>query len=146
MRRQLILLLVLMCAACSPTVVNRGNQVDPERLAMIKVGSSTREEVITKLGSPTQRATFDENTWYYIGRQTKQYSFLDPSVTEQEIVTIHFDDHGVVKGIDKLGKEAIADITPSPDATPTYGRDTSWLQDLFGNVGHAGIPLGKGSR
>ena len=146
MRRQLILSLLLAATACSPLIANRGNLVDPDKLATITAGTSTRDEVITKLGSPSHRSAFDENTWYYIGRRTRQYSFLDPKVTDQEILAIHFDAQGVVKSLDKTGKDNIAEITPAPGATPSFGRETTWLQDLFGNVGRAGMPMGKGQR
>lgn len=146
MRRQLILSLLLACSACSPTVANRGNILDPDKLAAITQGTSTRDDVVNKLGSPSHRSAFDENTWYYIGRSTKQYSFLDPKVTDQEIVTIHFDQRGVVSTIEKTGRDAVADVTPAPGETPSFGHETTWLQDLFGNVGHAGLPMGKGQR
>ncbi|MGB4101018.1 MAG: outer membrane protein assembly factor BamE [Alphaproteobacteria bacterium] len=146
MRRQLILSLLVLLSACAPTIANRGNLVDPDKLAVIKQGTSTREDVIDKLGSPSHRSAFNDATWYYIGRRTKQYSFLDPKVTDQEIVTINFNEAGVVTTINKTGADAVADITPAPGATPSFGRETTWLQDLFGNVGRAGLPMGRGQR
>lgn len=146
MRRQLILSLLLALTACSPTIANRGNLLDPEKLATVKPGTSTRDDVVTILGSPSHIPAFDDATWYYIGRRTSQYSFLDPKVTDQEIVTIRFDAAGVVTAIDKTGKDTVADITPAPGATPSFGRETTWLQDLFGNVGRAGLPMGRNQR
>ncbi len=78
------LISLLLLSACEPTMANRGNILDADKLAEIKPGESTREEVATKLGTPTQVSTFDDKTWYYMGRQTQQYSFLDPEVLQAE--------------------------------------------------------------
>jgi outer membrane protein assembly factor BamE (lipoprotein component of BamABCDE complex) len=133
----------LAITACTPITANRGNMVDPEKLAEIKTGTSTREEVATKIGSPSHVSTFDETVWYYIGRRTEQFSFLDPEVIDQRVIKITFDDQGVVKTVDKLDTTAARDVDPVDRTTPTYGRETTLLQDLFGNVGRPGIPMDK---
>ncbi|MBI1272529.1 MAG: outer membrane protein assembly factor BamE [Alphaproteobacteria bacterium] len=130
----------LLAAACTPVVANRGNMVDADRLAEIKAGVSTREEVAVKLGSPSHIAALDENTWYYIGRRTEQYAFFDPEVTEQQVVLVTFDDAGIVKDIEKIDTSGAKDISPVQRATPTFGRETTLIQDLFGNVGRPGAP------
>ena len=139
-RLSLIIGCSLLLAACEPTIANRGNLLDPERLAEIKAGSSTREEVATKLGTPTQISTFDENIWYYFGRQTQQYSFLDPEIIAQQAVTIRFNEQGVVSSVEKLDPAAAQNIAPVERRTPTYGRETTVFEQLLGSVGHPGIP------
>jgi len=63
-KTHLLLLLVLgALAACQPTIANRGNILDPDSLAQIKAGETTREEVATKLGTPTAISTFDDKIW-----------------------------------------------------------------------------------
>src|ERR1700679_2437053 len=119
----LILGLAALLAACEPTIANRGNILDPDRLAEIKAGTSTREEVATKLGTPTEVSTFDDKTWYYVGRQTEQYSFLDPDVTKQQAVEVHFDDKGIVTAVTKLDLASAQDINMAPGKTPTFGRN-----------------------
>ncbi|HAX91374.1 MAG TPA: outer membrane protein assembly factor BamE, partial [Rhodospirillaceae bacterium] len=76
----LIALTLVSLGACTPTVANRGQIVDPEKLAEVTAGTSSREDVVRALGSPTQVSTFDEKVWYYFGRSTKQYSFFTPEV------------------------------------------------------------------
>ena len=129
--------LFLLLAACAPTVYTRGNLLDEEKLAQIKVGESTREEVAAKIGSPTQVGTFDENCWYYFGRRTEQYSFLDPEVTEQKSVEVHFDDKGVVTAVNKLDPSQCQEVNPVARSTPTYGHEMTFVEQLVGNLGHA---------
>ncbi|MBP7253606.1 MAG: outer membrane protein assembly factor BamE [Alphaproteobacteria bacterium] len=147
MRSQLLFVLsVIILAGCSPTMVNRGNLLDPEKVASLKPGVSNRDSVLNTLGTPSARASFNDNTWYYIGRRTEQYSFLDPEVTEQQLLTVVFDEDGMMQKLEQTGKDKIASINPASDETQTFGHETTWLQDLFGNIGRAGVPLGKNQR
>lgn len=144
MRPQLLFVfLALILAACSPTVANRGNLLDPEKIASLKPGVSNRDSVLNTLGTPSARASFNDNTWYYIGQRTEQYSFMDPEVTEQQLLTVVFDENGVMQKLEQSGKDNIAAINPAAGATPTFGHETTWLQDLFGNIGRAGMPISK---
>lgn len=144
MRTQLFSsLFLLVIAGCAPTLANRGTVIDPEKVATIKIGTSNRDSVLNTLGTPSARGSFDDNTWYYIGRHTQQYSFLDPEVTDQQIITIKYNDEGLVQTVETTGKEAITDVKAASGETPSFGHETTWLQDLFGNIGRAGVPLGK---
>jgi len=123
-------------AACVPTVANRGCLLDPENLAQIKVGVTTREEVATMLGSPTTVSTVDENTWYYVGRQTEQYSFFSPEVLKQQAIEIDFDNKGVVSKVVNLDLPQATDAEPVDRATPTFGQENTFLKDLLGDLKH----------
>ena len=135
----LILGIAILLAACEPTMANRGNILDPDKLAEIKVGASTREDVATKLGTPTEVGTFDDKTWYYVGRQTKQYSFLDPEVVKQQAVEVHFDDKGIVTALNNLDLSQAQNIELAPGATPTYGRTETLMKQLLGDVAHPSV-------
>jgi outer membrane protein assembly factor BamE (lipoprotein component of BamABCDE complex) len=134
---------LLLLGACEPTIANRGNILDPDRLAQVKVGTSTREEVIASLGTPTEISTFDDKVWYYVGRQTKQYSFLDPEVIKQQAIEVRFDDKGTVVALNKLDLASAQDIDMAPGATPTYGRDDTFLRQLLGDVAHPSVQTGR---
>ena len=127
---------VLVLSACEPTVANRGNILDNEQVAEIKAGVSTREEVAAKLGTPTQISTFDDKTWYYIGRQTEQYSFFNPEVLKQKAVEIRFDDAGVVTSVTDLDLADAKDVDPVDRSTPTFGHDNTFIKQLIGNLSH----------
>jgi outer membrane protein assembly factor BamE (lipoprotein component of BamABCDE complex) len=131
-----VILFALALTACEPTIANRGNILDNDKLAEIKAGTSTREDVATKLGTPTEVSTFDDKVWYYVGRQTEQYSFFDPEVTKQKAVEIRFDDKGTVVAVNNLDLSDAQDIDPVDRETPTYGKDNTFIQQLIGNLSH----------
>ncbi len=113
----------------------RGNRVDPEQLAQLVPGTSTRGDANALLGSPTTRAAFDDNTWIYISELTKPVVGATNTVQDQQTVTLVFDRAGVLRQIDKKGMEDAVDVAVVSRTTPTPGNETSFLQQLLGNVG-----------
>jgi outer membrane protein assembly factor BamE (lipoprotein component of BamABCDE complex) len=126
----------LLLAACQPTIASRGNIIDADALAEIKPGTTTREEVATRLGTPTSISTFDDKVWYYVGRETEQYSFLDPEVMKQQAVEIDFDDKGIVTAKNNLDLSKAADVDAEARSTPTYGQQYTIWRELLGDLSH----------
>lgn len=131
-----LLAIIAILGACAPTIANRGNILETEKLSEVKVGISTREEVATKLGTPTLVSTFDDKVWYYAGRQTQQVSFFDPDVLKQQAIEIKFDDQGIVTAMNNLDLSGAQDISPVDRQTPTYGHDDTLIKQLLGNLSH----------
>lgn len=116
--------------ACSPKLDTRGAMLDPESVQEIKPGVHTRNEVAQRLGTPSSLATFDDKTWYYIGKKEETVAFLKPKVVEQQVIAIKFDDTGTVREVNKLGLEDGRDIQISGRVSPTRGKELS----LFGQM------------
>jgi outer membrane protein assembly factor BamE (lipoprotein component of BamABCDE complex) len=125
----------LALAACTGRVDTRGNMADPEVVSQITPGESTRGTVEDLLGSPTSIATFNDQTWYYIGRKTEKVAFFRPEVLEQQVVAVHFDASGVVDDIKTYGPEDAREIELVDRTTPTAGKELTLMQQLFGNLG-----------
>ena len=120
---------------CASDVVQRGNLPSTDKVTEIQPGSTTREDVAKLLGTPSSTSVFDDRTWYYISRRTKQLSFLSPQVLDQQVYVIDFDDKGVVKKVDHKNLKDARNVTPAPGATPAPGRELSFLEQVLGNLG-----------
>jgi outer membrane protein assembly factor BamE (lipoprotein component of BamABCDE complex) len=140
------LAMAVLIAACSPIVDSRGNLPETEDLEKIKVGAMSKEQVAGLLGSPSAVATFDPNTWYYISKRTETVGFFRPEVLDQKVLTVRFDEAGLVKEVAQTGKEAGEEIDPASRTTPTSGQSFSLWQQLFGNIGRFGDTPGKRNR
>ncbi len=116
----------------------RGNKVDPEVLAQLVVGTSTRQDVSAALGSPTAKATFDDNTWLYISEVTRPVIGAFQGVEEQQVYAITFDDKGVMTGVSKRTQKDSLPVDVVERTTPSPGTEASWMQQLLGNVGRFG--------
>jgi outer membrane protein assembly factor BamE (lipoprotein component of BamABCDE complex) len=84
------------CGWILPPAQTRGNKVEAEQLKELVPGTSTKADVTALIGSPTQRATFDENTWLYITEVTRPRLGRTLGVLDQAVVVLTFDDRGVL--------------------------------------------------
>jgi outer membrane protein assembly factor BamE (lipoprotein component of BamABCDE complex) len=136
--RTLCLVLLLALTGCGwlefkPQL--RGNRIDPDVLKELVVGTSTKADATALLGSPTSRATFDDNRWIYISEITQPQIARTQVVLSQNVVVLNFDDKGVLRNVERLNQEDALPVTMVARATPSPGSEASLLQQLFGNVG-----------
>lgn len=113
----------------------RGNKVDPELLAQLVPGTSSRADATALIGSPTARATFDDNTWIYINETTKPIIGGTQRIRDQQVVVLTFDQGGVLRSVEKRGQDDAQDVSVVSRSTPSPGNNASVLQQLLGNVG-----------
>ncbi len=133
-----VLTLLPALGACQRTVSNEGFIADEQLLASVQPGVDTRDSVQRALGRPTLQSKFDDREWYYVSRLSKQLAFLRPAPSAQTILIVRFNAAGVVENVERRGLEKVANITPNGDKTPTLGRETGLIEDLFGNIGQFG--------
>ena len=141
LRRALLLAgaaLPLIAAGCSPIVANRGNMLDEDRIAQVKTGTSSKNDVFEALGSPTIVSTFDDNTWYYVGERTERVAFFEPELVAHKVIEIKFDDTDHVRAIDRIGLDQTVEVTPFGETTPAAGREITFMEQLLGNIGRPG--------
>ena len=131
------ILAVAGLAACAPIKDVRGYVPDDEKVATVSLGADTRDSVQEKLGTPSSTATFGDPTWYYISTEQERYAFFKPDVTKRQILAIQFADDGKVNDIRKYGIEDGQVIALVDRETPSRGKEMTFLQQLFGNMGAA---------
>ena len=127
-----------LLAGCAGTREHRGHVLDQELATAIQVGVDNKESVAKTLGRPTFTGTFDQNDWYYVGRDTATLAFRLPRVTDQQVLHVRFDQAGNVASVQQTDETLIARINPSNDKTPTLGRTKGFFEELFGNIGTIG--------
>ena len=144
-----LLLLLSALPACSVVETPRtfrGNKVDADQLKELVPGTSTKADVTSLIGSPTARATFDDNRWIYISETTRTRVGRTPGILAQEVTVLNFDQGGVLRTIRKLGQDDSREVTVVSRATPSPGSEASFMQQLLGNVGRFTTgPTGGGS-
>ncbi len=113
----------------------RGNRIDPDDLKELVPGTSTRADATALLGSPTARASFDENRWVYISLVTRPRIGRVQGVLSQNVVVLSFNDQGVLQNVEQLNGDDALPATVSARATPSPGTEASFMQQLFGNIG-----------
>lgn len=142
----LVLGSMLMTAACTERIDQRGNKPDEDQVVQINPGVDDRNRVAELLGYPSTVSLFSDKTWYYISKRTKTVAFWDPTVLEQEVLQIRFDDKGIVQDMRVYSEKDGRQIAYVDRTTPTPGSDLTLMQQLLGNLGKFNTDkLGKGS-
>ena len=125
--------LVLAVSACSPRAHTRGNLPDPKKVSQLKAGDISREEVIEFLGSPSSRASFGDEVWFYISEQTETFAWFEPEIKNRQVLALHFDKDGTLNKIEVSGLDQANSVIPIDRKTPTHGNKMSVLEQLVGN-------------
>ena len=87
----------LTLTACATEVSVHGNLPEVEDIAEIQPGVDSRQDVISRLGTPSALSTFEDHKWYYIGQTVEQFAFLKPDVLDRSVLVIAFNDRGLVQ-------------------------------------------------
>lgn len=143
-----MLAIVALCAvtACTPIYRNHGYVPTDEQLSVVTVGVDTRESVTEVIGTPTAGGVFNDQGFYYVTSRFRHFGFLAPEEISREILAISFDAGGVVRNIERFGLEDGRVIALSRRVTDDNLTDSTFLRQLFGNIGNfdAGALLGEG--
>ena len=131
---------VALLSGCAGIQAHKGAVIDTELASAIQPGIDNKESVEKVLGRPSFTGQFSPNDWYYLSRDVTGYAFRNPKVQRQTLLHVRFDQAGNVASINRSGKEMIASVNPSDRRTPTLGRQHSFFDELFGNIGAVGVP------
>ncbi len=133
-----------LSSGCTRLKSHQGYIGDQTLLSSVQPGVDNKGSVQASLGRPTFVGQFDKNDWYYYSRDAKQLAFSQPVAENQYVLKVRFDQAGNVASVSQTGKELISKISPEGDKTPTLGRDTSFFEEIFGNIGAVGAGGGQG--
>jgi len=124
-----------LLVGCAGVRAHKGAVVDPQLASAIQPGVDNKASVEKTLGRPSFTGQFTPNDWYYVAQDTHQFAFRNPRVSKEDVYRVSFDAAGNVTGVQRTGKELIAGIDPVSRKTPTLGRQKSFFDELFGNIG-----------
>ena len=130
-----VMVFLIMLQSCSNKTIITGNLPDPDLLANIEVGQVSKNEVLEFLGSPSTKATFNDNDWYYVSEKISTRAFFHHKVINRKVLIIQFDKRDIVKKITQLSLKDGEKIEMVDRITPTAGKEMTILKQIFGNVG-----------
>jgi outer membrane protein assembly factor BamE (lipoprotein component of BamABCDE complex) len=139
-------LVVTACGWFLPPPQTRGNRVGQDQLKELVPGISTKADVTALIGSPTQKAMFDENTWLYITEVTRPRLGQTLGLLDQGVVVLNFDERSILTGVKSVTQEDSIPVSVASHTTPSPGTEASFMQQLLGNIGkfNAGGTSGLG--
>ena len=133
-------------SACSPIVVNRGYAPTDSQIAELLPGVDDANTVSAKIGRPSIGGVIRNDSWYYVASRVETFAYNAPEVTERKIVAVQFDEQGVVEAVNIYGVEDGRIINYVTRTTPTFGRELTVLQQIFGNLTNIGATTVEADR
>jgi len=137
-----VLAVAMLATGCTSIIGHKGYLADEVLLRSVQPGIDNRESVQRTLGQPSFVSFYGEPIWYYVSSTTSQRPFTNPRIQDHTVLAVQFDQAGNVISAERSGIEQVAYISPEDEETPTLGRERSFLQDLFGNIGQVGTGAG----
>lgn len=131
----LCLFLCALISACTPIKANHGNLLSDSKIAEVKPGISTRNEVRRNFGAPTAFAPFDSKIWYYVGENTETLGVFKADVKERRIIRVSFNEDGILQEVTDVDPNMTEEINLVDRKTPTAGKEFTAIQQMIGNVG-----------
>lgn len=144
MRLGAVLGMALVASGCAAITDHKGYIRDTTLIASVQPGIDNQQSVKGTLGQPTLTSQFGDPVWYYVSSRTEQSPFGRPQIDQHNVLAVYFDQAGNVTSTQNTGMEQVAKVDIDGDETPTLGRDRSFLEDLFGNIGTVGAVGGAG--
>lgn len=132
-----------LLVGCAAMHAHKGAVLDTQLVGSIQPGVDNQASVEKLLGRPTFVGQFAPNDWIYVARDTTQFAFRNPRLTNQSTIIVHFDRAGNVTSVQHSGKDLAMNLDPSNRRTPTMGKKKSFFEELFGGIGSVnsgGIP------
>ena len=130
--------MALTAGGCASIKESRGYVVDQSLVNAVQPGIDNQRSVGATLGRPTFTSQYGNPTWYYVTSVTGRKPFVRPRIEQHSVLAIRFDAAGNVVSADRSGLDQVTYLSPEGDETPTLGRERSFFEDLFGNIGQVG--------
>lgn len=124
--------------ACGNSREIRGYVFDKELADAILPGVDNRDSVLTTLGNPTMRGTFDQTTWYYVSTKVRVRPVFWPDAKEHRVLIVGFNDRGIVDTVNNLDLSDMREVVTVKDKTATRGREQNFFEQIFGSIGRFG--------
>jgi outer membrane protein assembly factor BamE (lipoprotein component of BamABCDE complex) len=131
----LILALVASVAACSPVYRNHGYVPTEQDLALIEVGTDTRETVGQKIGRPSTQGLLNDVGWFYVQSRYKHFGPRAPKEIERQVLAVTFNEAGTVENIARYGLEDGKVVEISRRVTETNVKGLTVIQQILGSFG-----------
>lgn len=122
-------------SACSPIIDSRGHVETNTSPETLKAGTSSKDDVLKAMGSPSSTSNFGDETWYYISARKERKAFFKPEVKDQHVTRIVFNNEGVIAKIDNYSQADSQKITTVEEITPTEGHKLTVAEQIIGNLG-----------
>jgi outer membrane protein assembly factor BamE (lipoprotein component of BamABCDE complex) len=129
-------LMAFLGSSCSPVSRISGYVPSEIEISDLRIGSSTKEDAIMKLGEPLTDGSPSANFLLYVQKRVEIIAFLRPRIDDRKVVKLTFDDRSILSGIDFYDEVADKVFESDKKIVVSEGRKLTFWQQMFGNIGN----------
>ncbi|MFD1694637.1 outer membrane protein assembly factor BamE [Roseibium aestuarii] len=134
------LLAALPLGGCLSQNYTHGHVITNDMLSQVTIGSS-REQVELVLGTPDTQSNLNGDAYYYISQKTRTTAFLKPTIVDQRVLAVYFDEDGYVRDMGNYGLEDGKVVDFINRKTRTGGADYGFLTQILRGAASPSIGL-----
>tara|TARA_Y100000590_G_scaffold73594_1_gene81071 strand:+ start:12 stop:467 length:456 start_codon:yes stop_codon:yes gene_type:complete len=121
MKKILILIFLLTISCSNNKVVNKhGSSALEVKINKVEINKSNKNDIVNLFGHPSSVSLFDQNSWFYIERETVNQSLFKlgkSKISKNHVLEIIYDDMGIVKYKKLYNLENMNDLKIVKDIT-----------------------------
>ena len=125
---------LLGLAGCGERVSDHGQFINESDLATITIGSSTRADIVQRLGQPSFEGAFDANNLYYISQHMVEPAGGNKTTKSRVIYMFTINNQNKLESIDLMDEKGGLNIAHIDDKTPTPGDTYGVIEQIFSNL------------
>jgi len=122
--------------SCAPISRISGYVPTEIEISQLRIGSSTREDVVRQIGEPLSHNYSSANFLFYVQKKVESIAFLRPRVTERKVIKLTFNERSILSRIDFADQVDSQVFESEQSIVVSEGRKLTFWQQMFGNIGN----------
>ena len=124
---QILLILSLFLSACAPVIKLHGYQIENFFInEPLKIGISSKADLMESYGSPSIKIEDVGNTWLYIASNKEKKVFSKDEFQEQLIFAFNFNSDDILISQQIYDKTQMLDLKYNTNQTSSYGDGSNY--------------------
>ena len=124
----------LIAVGCAPIVQVSGYVPLEAEIERLRIGSSTRADVLETLGEPLNYKDKSSDSLLFVQQKVETIAFLKPRVSERAIVKLTFDKSNILSNIEHFAGAGTKSFEMDQQIVVSKGRKLTFWQQMFGNI------------
>jgi len=130
--------LILSLTACAKNELYVGYNFPDNYQERLKIGRTSKSDVLEFMGSPTTESSYGESTFYYIAQKQISKSFFQPKIEQQDVVALTFNSKGILTQAKHYDMNDYKAMQLDETRTTLKGNEMGMLEQMMHNVGRFG--------
>jgi len=119
---------------CESRVFNHGHSIDEVELNAIKIGESTRIDLLSTLGKPSFEGAFRSDKIYYVSQFMIEPPAGRKATETRQLFAFTFNENDVVTAVDMFDEATGKLVLHLDEKTPTPGDNLGVIDQIFSNL------------